>query len=685
MSDSTILYLDLETYSATKLTVHGLHVYAVDAEILLMAYAVNDGKVNVIEHPNTEVTKLLLDPDVQIVAHNAQFDRTILRHAWQMDTDVSRWHCTMARALAHSLPGGLGDLCQLFNLSDDQAKNKDGRRLISLFCSPQPANRKFDRATKDTHPEDWAAFVHYAAQDIVSMRELYKRLPTWNYKGDELELWHLDQRVNDRGVAIDRELVNGALTAVEQEKKRLSEQAHKQTEGAVGSANQRDALLEHLVKQYGVTLPDLRTSTVERRIADPDLPEPVRELLRIRLAASMSSTAKFKKFKQCTSDDGRLRGTLQFCGASRTGRWAGRLVQLQNIPRGTVSGAELKDGIEALKEGFADLMVSDINKLASSVLRGCIIAPKGKKLVVSDLSNIEGRVAVWLAGEDWKIKAFEQFDQGIGHDLYKLAYAQSFGIKADDVTKEQRQLGKIQELALGYGGSVGAFTAFANIYQVDLEDMARKLYPSLPADYVEKSIFWWNQLKKNKQSTYGLSRDVFVACDGIKRAWRHAHPNVVQYWADLNNTATKCINHPDHIGKAGKLRMQYHKGWLRIKLPSGRYLCYPNARLEDDQITYSGMNQYTRRWERLRTYGGKLFENLCQAVARDVLAYGMKVAELGGYAVVSSVHDELITEVDDVTQFNAAELSLLMATNPKWAKGLPLAAAGFESHRYRKD
>ena len=347
-----ILYLDLETYSATKLTVHGLHVYAVDAEILLMAYAVNDGKVNVVEQPNAEVAKLLLDPDVQIVAHNAQFDRTILRHAWQMDTDVSRWHCTMARALAHSLPGGLGDLCQLFNLSDDQAKDKDGRRLISLFCAPQPVNRKFDRATKDTHPEDWAAFVHYAAQDIVSMRELYKRLPTWNYKGDELELWHLDQRVNDRGVAIDRELVNGALTAVEQEKKRLSEQAHKQTEGAVGSANQRDALLEHLVKQYGVTLPDLRTSTVERRIADPDLPEPVRELLRIRLAASMSSTAKFKKFKQCTSDDGRLRGTLQFCGASRTGRWClaeGTLVLVKTV------GGEVKE-VPIEKVAFDDLV-----------------------------------------------------------------------------------------------------------------------------------------------------------------------------------------------------------------------------------------------------------------------------------------------------------------------------------------
>jgi len=216
--------------------------------------------------------------------------------------------------------------------------------------------------------------------------------------------------------------------------------------------------------------------------------------------------------------------------------------------------------------------------------------------------------------------------------------------------------------------------------------MARKLYPSLPADYVEKSIFWWNQLNKNKQNTYGLSRDVFVACDGIKRAWRHAHPNVVQYWADLNNTAINAINNPGHVyNSVRKLKMQYHKGWLRIKLPSGRYLCYPNARIEDDQITYSGINQYSRKWGRIRTYGGKLFENLCQAVARDVLAYGMKVAELAGYAVVSSVHDELITEVDDTETFSASELSLLMATNPPWAKGLPLAAAGFESHRYRKD
>ena len=333
MYDPKILYLDLESFSATPIT-HGTHVYAANAEILLLAYAVNDGAVKVIEQPNDELTQLLLDNTVVIVAHNAQFDRTVLRHAWQFETDISRWHCTMAQALAHSLPGSLGDLCQLYHLSEDQAKTKDGKRLIQLFCKPQPANRKIERATKETHPEDWDAFRHYAAQDIVSMRELHARMPKWNYQKEELELWHLDQRINDRGVAVDMDLVNGALTAVAQEKKRLSKEANDMTGGAVSSTNQRDAVLEYVLKTHGVTLPDLKTSTIERRINDPDLPEPVRELLRVRLAASMSSTAKFEKFEKCTSADGRLRGTLQYCGASRTGRWClaeGSLILVKTV------------------------------------------------------------------------------------------------------------------------------------------------------------------------------------------------------------------------------------------------------------------------------------------------------------------------------------------------------------------
>lgn len=684
MPQSKILYLDLESFSATPIT-HGTHVYAANAEILLLAYAVDDGEVKVIEQPNDELTQLLLDNTVVIVAHNAQFDRTVLRHAWQFETDISRWHCTMAQALAHSLPGSLGDLCQLYHLSEDQAKTKDGKRLIQLFCKPQPANRKIERATKETHPEDWDAFRHYAAQDIVSMRELHARMPKWNYQKEELELWHLDQRINDRGVAVDMDLVNGALTAVAQEKKRLSKEANDMTGGAVSSTNQRDAVLEYVLKTHGVTLPDLKTSTIERRINDPDLPEPVRELLRVRLAASMSSTAKFEKFEKCTSADGRLRGTLQYCGASRTGRWAGRLVQLQNMPRGSVSGGELDAGIEALKQGCADLIAPDVNKLASSVLRGCIVAPPGMKLVVSDLSNIEGRVAAWTAEQEWKVQAFKDFDAGNGADLYKLAYSKSFSVPVDSVTKEQRQLGKIQELALGYGGSVGAFTAFANIYGVDLEAMAEQIYPTLPDDYVEKSIFWFNQLRKNGQNTYGLSRDVFVACDGIKRAWRDAHPKVVKLWELLQNGVTRAIENRNKIVEVKRLRIVCTKTWLRIKLPSGRCLCYPSPRIEQEQICYSGIDQYTRKWGRIRTYGGKIFENVCQAIARDVLAHGLAVAETSGYAVVSSVHDELITECPDTDSYGPLELSAFLALEPPWAKGMPLAAAGYEAYRYRKD
>lgn len=677
------LFIDLETYSDTPIT-HGTHRYAADAEILLVTFALDDGPVKVLEAPNDELMSLLSDTRVSITAHNSMFDRTVLSYAWQFSTRVERWRDTMVQALAHSLPGALGALCEIYGLPVDLAKDKEGRQLVHLFCKPRPVNHNLRRATKDTHPEEWAKFVEYARLDVEAMRELSKRMPTWNYRDMELALWHLDQRINDRGVCIDMALVESALAAVNAEQKVLAKQTQELTNGDVGSGNQRDALLEHILKVHGVDLPDMRTSTLERRLDDPDLPEPVKDLLRVRLATATTSTAKYKKLSQATSRDGRLRGVLQFAGASRTGRWAGRVFQPQNLPRPTFEQQDIDCGIKALKDGCADLMY-DIMPLTSSALRGCIVAPKGKKLVVSDLSNIEGRVAAWLAGEGWKTQAFEDFDAGIGPDLYKMAYGKSFNVAPESVTKDQRQIGKVQELALAYGGGVGAFMTFAVAYGIDLDDMAEKAQDALPRDLVDKAQNYWAMCKKEKRNTHGMNQDAFVVCDTFKRAWRKAHPKIERIWYALEEAVAKAIEHPNQPLDLLSLRISANRDWLRIKLPSGRVLCYPRPQIDDGRISYLGVDQYTRKWKRLTTYGGKLFENLCQSVARDVLADAMPRAEAAGYAIVLSVHDELITETDDFDGFSVDGLSSILSTNPPWADSLPLAAAGFETFRYKKD
>jgi DNA polymerase len=360
------LWIDCETYSEVPIQ-HGTHVYAAGAEIMLCAWALDDGPVSVWDltaekAPPVPLLLALEDDQVEVWAHNSHFDRTVMRHAAPVQCmriaaqAPDRWRDTMAQALSHGLPGALDALCAVLQVPLDKAKDKAGRQLVHLFCKPRPATSRIRRATRETHPAEWARFVEYAGLDVDAMREVHRRLPPWNYRGAELALWHLDQRINDRGVAIDTELVRGALGAVQAEHAALALRTQVMTNGQVDSATQRDAMLLHVLEAYGVDLPDLQMATLERRIADPDLPQGLRELLAVRLQASTTSTSKYKTLQRGTSADGRLRGTLQFNGASRTGRWAGRMFQPQNIARGTVHGEMLEVGIEALKAGCADLI-----------------------------------------------------------------------------------------------------------------------------------------------------------------------------------------------------------------------------------------------------------------------------------------------------------------------------------------
>jgi DNA polymerase len=681
------LYLDLETYSKTPIT-HGTHAYAADAEILLVACAWDDEPVQVLDYANNEasVTALMANltlPDVTVVIHNSHFDRTVLRHAWGIDIPAERIHDTMVQALSHGLPASLGMLCEVLGLPADKAKDKDGKRLINLFCKPQGVNRKIARATRDTHPAEWERFKAYAASDIVAMREVMERMPAYNTYLTEAELWRLDQRINDRGVAIDMNLVHAAIRAVDQAQGDLTAQSLELTDGRVANTTQGAALRLHILENYAVDMPDLQMATVEKTLA-MDIDPALKELLRVRLQASSTSTAKYRVLARGTSADKRLRGLLQFNGAARTGRWAGRLFQPQNLPRPSLKQEAIDAGIEAMLAGCAHLTTDNVMELASSAIRSCIVAPPGKKLVVADLSNIEGRDQAWLANEEWKLQAFREFDEGIGPDLYKLAYSKSFGTTPDKVTKDQRQVGKVQELALGYEGGVGAFATFAGVYGINLDELADKVLENAPRELVNAADNYFSFVIKEKRPRYGLSDDAFVACDVLKRAWREAHPNITSYWAQLKNAVIRAMNHRGSTVVTLGLKIT-STSWLRIVLPSGRSLVYPSPKLVDGAVTYMGVDQFTRKWTRISTHGGKLFENLCQAVARDVMAANMPRIEAAGYQIVLTVHDEIIAEAPDQPEFNADHLASLLATNPDWAPDMPLAAAGFETYRYRKD
>ncbi|EEK2576629.1 DNA polymerase [Salmonella enterica subsp. enterica serovar Montevideo] len=685
----SILYADLETFSETPISC-GTHRYAEQAEVMLFAYALDDQPVEVWDLTTGQpmppgLSAALSDPTVMTVWHNGgMFDSVVLRHALNIDLPPERIHDTMVQALAHGLPGSLSDLCDILGVESDKTKDKAGRQLIMLFCKPRPKNSKIRRATRSTHPEEWKRFVSYAGSDISAMREIYRKIPRWNFTPEERALWCLDQRINCRGVCIDTGLAQSAIAAVEQEQQRLAERTQAMTDNEVQAATQRDAMLRHIAAAFGIELPDMQAATLERRIADPDTPPALRELLAVRLQSCTTSVSKYKKLINCVSSDGRLRGTLQFCGASRTGRWAGRLFQPQNLPRSSLAQPVIDSGIEALKAGCADLVCDDIMQLTSSALRASIIAPPGKKLVISDLSNIEGRMLAWLAGEHWKIAAFRDYDEGHGPDLYKLAYARAFHISPDDVTKDQRQIGKVMELGLGYGGGVAAFVTFAAAYALDLDALAVAALPGIPPGIRQEARRWYDESVKQKK-TYGLSEPVFIVCDSLKRMWRNAHPETVAFWYELAADVKRAINHPGVTVICRKLKIRRDGGWLRIVLPSGRAVCYPGIRLVNDEIRYMGINPYSRKWQRLRTYGGRLVENVCQAAARDVLAGNMPLIEDAGYSIVLTVHDEVITEAPDTDDFNDTALSALLSTNPEWAPDIPLNAGGFEAYHYRKE
>jgi DNA polymerase len=345
----TPIFFDTETFSTVEIKTRGTYKYVEHAKIIMWQYAIGDGEVVVLDDDDIRVNlikNLLKDPNYEIVIHNSNFDRTILKHCAGIDLPTSRIFDTMACAMAHSLPGALEQLCAILNISGDKSKDKDGKKLIQLFCKPTKDGNEY---TKHTHPTEWQRFREYGRLDIVAMREIYRSLPRWNFKGAERRLWELDQKINDKGVFVDHALASAAIRASSRAKKAYDAETFERTRGQVTTTNRRDALLAHILSEYGIVLEDLTAARVRAILEKCELPHELLELLQIRLDASKTSTSKYRQVLNCVSADGRLRGLLKFCGASRTGRWAGSKFQPQNLPRPTLKAEALERFIEEIK------------------------------------------------------------------------------------------------------------------------------------------------------------------------------------------------------------------------------------------------------------------------------------------------------------------------------------------------
>lgn len=663
------LYADLETRSEVGLDTHGTHKYAESAEILLFPYALDDAPAKLWDAWHepvmpTELREALDDSECLVVFHNVPFDRVVLRHTL-IDLPIERMHCTKAQALAHSLPGKLDRLGAVLGLPVEQRKLKDGQKLIDLFCK-----KKADPAE---YPKEWERFKEYAINDVVAMREIKKRMPTVNYRGRELEVWRLDQKINDRGIYIDLALARAAKEAGEKAKEKINERLIELTEGRVTKVTQTQRITNEID-----ALDMLDKNAVKNALAGELSPED-REILQLRQLGGRISTSKYEKLPKAVSSDGRLRGILQFCGASRTGRWSSFLLQLHNLPRPRMKWDQISAGITALRAGIADLVFRDVVGLCAEALRSVIVAAPGRRLVVADWSNIEGRVLAWLANEKWLLEAFRAYDAGTGPDVYTLLYARSMGVALETVDAFKRQMGKGMQLAMQYGGGVGAFLGISVSYELDLAALGRIVPKIVPQTVLKATQRVWERVKR-RGATLGLPEAEYVASEALKRVWRNANPAIVNFWHALEDAAMKAIEEPGQRYTVGRVAFQLAGKTLMIILPSGRRLLYPNIRVTNGEISF----MKAPGWFRAKLYGGFLAENITQAVARDILAETLLAAEAEGYEIILHVHDEPVAEVDADSGLDVEGLCEIMERELPWAEGLPLKADGFTDTRYKK-
>ena len=720
------LFLDFETFSEADLKKVGSYAYAEHptTEVLICTYAFDDEPVQVWDCTDGSdmpgdlhrALRRLVKPNsrVKMVWHNGGlFDRLIMKHCWGFDIPVSNTIDTMIWAFRHALPGSLDALCEVLGVSADNAKDKRGKALIQRFSKPTPKNYKIRRYTAETHPDEWALFIKYAVSDITAMREVFHKLPRWGNSEFEDRVLELDQLINDRGFKVDVALAEAAIEAVEKHKAQLQEEAQRKYGGSL-TGKDFLPILRELAPAHRIH--NAQKSTLNDLLADDDLPDDARTIIEMRLGAASTASTKYNPLLLGRSSDDRRRGCIQYGGAKRTLRFAGKGFQPQNLSRGYYHDDELDKGISALLKGRAHRRF-DVAKLTASTVRSCIIPEAGHKFVVADYSNVEGRGLAWLAGEDDLIEVFVN-----GVDVYKKLASTVFNVSYDDVTKDQRQIAKAMVLGLGYAGGVGAFVTFAKNLGLDLNDMTRTLDGTFP-DHIWAATargYEWARIQeakrpprpgeKDDRPSYILDKKVWRTCDALKRMYREANPAIVQFWRDIEDAAMAAIRNPGKEFTAGPRGVKFSRNvetdnngnkvagwWLRMTLPSGRVMSYPGVGLsvsketdEDGKVStnvrikYQGENQLTRQWGFQYTYSGKLVENCTQALCRDLLANALLNVEANGYPIVLHVHDEIICETPDLPEYNVAELERLMCELPEWAEGFPLVAEGQELKRYAK-
>ena len=648
------LSIDIETFSSADLGKVGVYKYteAPDFAVLLFAYAWGDEDVQVVDLARGEtlprdVRAALTDKNVTKIAFNANFERTCLAKYLGVKMPANLWDCTRVRALAAGLPGSLKGAGEALDI--EKAKMEEGRALIRKFCMPQTpsrANGGKKRILPADAPDDWEVFALYCRRDVEAEREIRKRLGYIIYTSEERELYALDQEINDRGVAIDRALVEAAIAADTQSAEQTLAKARQLTglDNPASVAQLKAWLKERTGREY----PSLTKAVVADILADDDMPDDVKDALRCRQRLGKTSVAKYRKMKDVACADGRARGLFQFYGANRTGRWAGRLVQLQNLARNHVEPLGLlRKLVKAGETELIEAWYAPLPFALAQLVRTALVASPGRVLTVSDFSAIEARVIAWLAGETWRNEVFATHGK-----IYEASASQMFHVPIESVTKgsDLRQKGKVAELACGYGGGVGA-------------------------------------LKTMGADKMGLTDDEM---QDVIRRWRAKSPRIVKLWEDLETAAKLAIGTGEIVRVRQGVSMRANGKYLRVRLPSGRSLFYAEPRVEPlekfgrsvESVTYMGVNQATNRWERQDTYGGKLTENIVQTVARDCLGVAMLRMARAGYDIVAHVHDEIIIDgpagiLEDVNR--------LMAEPISWAQGLILRGDGYETEYYRKD
>lgn len=651
------LNIDIETYSPNDIS-FGVYKYSEseEFEILLFSYAYDFGEVHIVDLVSgetipDEVVKDLRNPEVIKHAYNAQFEITCLNRAGYQ-TFVEQWRCTMIHGAYLGYPMGLAKLGKALGLPQDKLKDKAGAALIRYFsvpCKPTKKNGGRTRNLPKHDPDKWFAYGMYNMQDVVTEMECYRRLSAFPVPEEVEKQWQIDIRMNATGVGIDRQLVDGALAIDEENKKALLEEAYELT--GLSNPNSRNQLLDWLNSNTNLELEKLTKDSVAAAMADAD--DVAKKVLTIRKKLAKSSVSKYEMMASATGNDGRLRGTLQFYGANRTGRWAGRLLQVQNLPRNYIVNLDIaRDLVKKADRVGLGLLFGDVSDTLSQLIRTAIIAKEGYTLCVADFSAIEARVIAWLSGETWRQKVFAE-----GGDIYCASASSMFGVPVvkHGVNGHLRQKGKVAELALGYQGGVNALKAMGAL------DM-------------------------------GLTEEELP---NIVELWRQASPKIKELWYTVEKAAvyTVTTGNPMTLEHGITFRLEvdpfYGYRYMTIELPSGRKLFYPDPHIKLNNFDKEAVHfktQLNNAWVTESTYGGKLVENITQAVARDCLALTLTRLYGNGLPAIMHIHDEAVIEVpkDEADEYLDIVEKTFALPIP-WADGLTLTAAGFTNDYYMKD